>query len=636
MKNACLSLRWSILALAALPLMGIPAAAGPPDTAAALKPETLSAALSGNEPALQSLRAAGPEGLEALMGAASKQIGALRRNTSRLEAQENAELRHAIDTVAGQRDAYASGLYWFTDLDAAKAEAKRLARPILSLRLLGNLNEEYSCANSRFFRTILYANAGVSRMLRENYVLHWKSVRPAPLLTIDMGDGRRIKRTITGNSIHYILDPEGNVVDALPGVYSPQAFLSALKRSRVAPWPAVPFRGVSMIQKLVATRIHYPQLLADLRAWHGREAHNLCMEWLAASVRADAYGDSFTSSGESLEEKVNRLVSSAFPGSSGLTADKLALKEGLGLPEWQALRFGEAASSGQTPVVPGNDPVTDPIINGRVSYNPETPGQQPHEIIREFPYPTEFDPPKAMVERPAVQKALNGGTADAAMDPASPADASAVSKTETTAAPPKPEFPAPAEFDPPQIPKAMVERPILQKSLPQSEAVPAQDPASPVVSGPSLAERMTPALWSRIAEPLRASVALDESSRRLMMQKLPEEILLPAETSEGAPYSMKTPFGRQLHRFEEAIARDMVRNEYYYHNRIHQWLEEDKDGSLSRDVEALNRRVYAELFLTPDHDAWLGLVPDDTYTALEKDGCACDKSAPPMRRAVSP
>lgn len=47
----------------------------------------------------------------------------------------------------------------------------------------------------------------------------------------------------------------------------------------------------------------------------------------------------------------------------------------------------------------------------------------------------------------------------------------------------------------------------------------------------------------------------------------------------------------------------MVRNEYYYHNRIHQWLEGDKDGSLSRDAEALNRRVYSELFLTPDHDA---------------------------------
>lgn len=92
-----------------------------------------------------------------------------------------------------------------------------------------------------------------------------------------------------------------------------------------------------------------------------------------------------------------------------------------------------------------------------------------------------------------------------------------------------------------------------------------------------------------------------------------------------------TPFARTLRRFESAIAQDTVRNEYLFHIQIHQWLEGDETDRLRGDVEALNKRVYAELFLTPDYDAWLGLVPDDTYTALEKDGCACDKGAPPMR-----
>ena len=49
---------------------------------------------------------------------------------------------------------------------------------------------------------------------------------------------------------------------------------------------------------------------------------------------------------------------------------------------------------------------------------------------------------------------------------------------------------------------------------------------------------------------------------------------------------------------------------------------------LARDVEAFNTKVYDEIFLTPDHDAWLGLVPDDTYAALENDGCACQKHVP--------
>lgn len=158
-------------------------------------------------------------------------IRELRENKIRLDDPRHAELRAQLDAAAHQRDAFASGLHWHTDLAAAQAEAKRTQKPILSLRLLGRLDEEYSCANSRFFRTVLYANAEVATLLREKFVLHWKSVRPAPLLTIDMGDGRRIKRTITGNSIHYVLNAQGQVIDALPGIYSPAAFQLALARA---------------------------------------------------------------------------------------------------------------------------------------------------------------------------------------------------------------------------------------------------------------------------------------------------------------------------------------------------------------------------------------------------------------------
>jgi hypothetical protein len=236
------------------------------------------------------------------------------------------------------------------------------------------------------------------------------------------------------------------------------------------------------------------------------------------------------------------------------------------------------------------------------------------ERIVAYPYPSEFDPPKAMVERPVLQETV----------PVVPVPEE--KKLEIVR-----EFPLPAEFDPPQIPKAMVERPILNKALP-GNANEALDPASPAQPGGSLAGRMTPAVWAKIAEPVLAKVQLDEASLRFMMQKLPEEVMLPEEFLTGRPLHYNTAFGRLVERFQGAIARDMVRNEYYYHTLIHQWLEEDQDGSLAADVEALNRRVYQDLFLTPDYDAWLGLVPEDTYTAIEKDGCACDKGAPPMRQ----
>src|SRR5688572_25246221 len=102
----------------------------------------------------------------------------------------------ALDAVCAQKDAHTSLLYWFTDLDAAIAEARRTARPILSLRLLGRLDEELSCANSRFFSKLLYPDARINQVLRQDFVLHWQSVRPVPKVTLDFGNGRRIERTL--------------------------------------------------------------------------------------------------------------------------------------------------------------------------------------------------------------------------------------------------------------------------------------------------------------------------------------------------------------------------------------------------------------------------------------------------------
>ena len=114
-----------------------------------------------------------------------------------------------------------------------KPKHVRRTDPILSLRLLGNLDTELSCTNSRFFRTTLYSNAEISQYLHNDPILHWQSVRPVPKITIDYGDGRTIERTITGNSIHYVLSPDGQVIDALPGLYA-ATFLAILKESSSA------------------------------------------------------------------------------------------------------------------------------------------------------------------------------------------------------------------------------------------------------------------------------------------------------------------------------------------------------------------------------------------------------------------
>ncbi|HEX6962068.1 MAG TPA: hypothetical protein VF175_09395, partial [Lacipirellula sp.] len=153
--------------------------------------------------------------------------------TKRRQLQASIEqARQRVDAVAAQRDAHISRLYWYSDLEQAKRIADAAGKPILSLRMLGKLTDEYSCANSRFFRTALYANKEISDYLRENYVLHWQSVRPVPRVTIDFGDGRKLERTITGNSAHYVLDATGRPLDALPGLYGPKAFKDWLVRAK--------------------------------------------------------------------------------------------------------------------------------------------------------------------------------------------------------------------------------------------------------------------------------------------------------------------------------------------------------------------------------------------------------------------
>ena len=133
-------------------------------------------------------------------------------------------LDSAIDKIAGQKFATHSRLYWHTSIRVAKLDARETNRPILSLRMLGRLDQDLSCANSRFFRTILYPDPEIAAQLRENFVLHWEPVRDVPVVTIDFGNGRRLRQPLTGNSVHLVLDHRGRPIDALPGLVSPQSF----------------------------------------------------------------------------------------------------------------------------------------------------------------------------------------------------------------------------------------------------------------------------------------------------------------------------------------------------------------------------------------------------------------------------
>jgi hypothetical protein len=173
-----------------------------------------------------------------------------------------------------------------TDLDLAIQEAQRTDRPILSLALLGRLDEALSCANSRFFKLTLYPDPQIARRMNERFVLHWASVRPVPKVTIDFGDGRVVERTVTGNSAHLVLDPRGAVVEAIPGLYAPRAFGVALDRAARAPSEPAAFLAYHRAcrERIDAARLDRPGAAVELSA----ESQRLLRERLPTAREAGA------------------------------------------------------------------------------------------------------------------------------------------------------------------------------------------------------------------------------------------------------------------------------------------------------------------------------------------------------------
>ena len=121
-------------------------------------------------------------------------------------------------------------------------------------------------------------------------------------------------------------------------------------------------------------------------------------------------------------------------------------------------------------------------------------------------------------------------------------------------------------------------------------------------------------LWKLIAALHTADATLDARSVKMMRRKHPtaHEAARLARTKK----KVEDPMLKVIANFQRSVAEDTVRNEYQLHRRIHEWLIEKRPN----DVEAFNGRVYAELFLTPEADQWLGLGRGDTYTALPQRG----------------
>jgi hypothetical protein len=148
--------------------------------------------------------------------------------------------------------------------------------------------------------------------------------------------------------------------------------------------------------------------------------------------------------------------------------------------------------------------------------------------------------------------------------------------------------------------KSLVERPILNLVMADTSG---------------LEQATTRDAWEKIAALHADDVKLDNSSRALVREHHGAAEL--AAKLARSKTAVEDPLLRVVRQFEASMAVDTVRNEYELHRKIHQWFAQ---SDTLPELSTLNERVYAELFLTPSSDPWLGLNPPDTYTALPGEG----------------
>lgn len=622
--------------LSLLLVAGLAYATRPSATTSSL-PDNIAQAMSDDEVAaaraIAAVRSAGPEGLAAFCAAYRDDLANLRDKPACLCTADSHERRLAdtIDRIAGQRDAAQSQLYWFTDFAAAREAALRTGKPIVTLRMLGKLTDELSCANSRFFRTTLYVDEKVAAYLRNECILHWESVRPVPKITVDFGDGRRLERTITGNSAHYVLDSEGRVVDCLPGLYSPKAFLDGLTRAAAVAQRSMQIDDAQERQAMLAN--YHRTAQAELeRAVRANPLPTRDTPRFAPVSRLDSFAAVAASvpSETRLPQPVRPPTARA---AMNITVGKMVIEARMMdavLPESLSLSQIAFERSSKFTIVSIYDPrqmttlgtMSPPADEGPISFSKLQPATSLSDLVKANRRDV-FDSAAAL---PDLFNGMPSGSQWT--------DGDALLNSVVSMSPPSP-FMQPAGRWTATVPTAQQaarmttsktgsEMPLLNVVQPVTFSDESLLSPSRLFSWPgatvtldrydspqlTVDGRVTPDALRRLTTTIEDETVLSAATERLIKSKV---AAMPAEFLPGPLDEVLTTMTENLRR---SIAADTALNEYEFHRRIHGWLADGGDV----DLRELNDRVYAELFLTPRSDPWLGLLGVDVFSAIDAQG----------------
>ncbi len=78
----------------------------------------------------------------------------------------------------------------------------------------------------------MFSREDLAAYINQNFEAAWEMVRPVPIIRIDFGNGRTSTRTLHGNVASYVCGTDGQVMDILPGIYTPAAYTAALQSPR--------------------------------------------------------------------------------------------------------------------------------------------------------------------------------------------------------------------------------------------------------------------------------------------------------------------------------------------------------------------------------------------------------------------
>lgn len=132
---------------------------------------------------------------------------------------------------------------------------------------------------------MLFSSREVAGFINDTFEPAWESVRPAPQVTIDFGNGQVVRRTLRGNIATYVCGPDGVVYDVLPGIYDPAEYRKQLEALKALADSLRPVRAAD-------TRV------ARLQEYHATKAAALERERVAPPVQAFAqFGGGFKGGG---------------------------------------------------------------------------------------------------------------------------------------------------------------------------------------------------------------------------------------------------------------------------------------------------------------------------------------------------